>query len=617
MIKRLQEHYAADVLSGRSEPDSETEEHGAPSKRRRILDDSQRGPEPGKEANASWRGLPAELQSKIFRDLIDPYDIKSTLKNLTAFKRTTKSLKSTADREFFDKDFIILLSGIMNECNEILDTFDLEDNSHNRGSSRLNSVTAEADFLPIRTEAERSVIVNYTLNYKDPNASKDAMRNLIRNIDYTKSREKVRIVNYVCSDEIEEGIAKDLVFELIKKAEYLGPKECAALAKKSCDIQDYERDDWHGLEAWAPKMDLLDEYDQDNILSYGIHADKSFFPRFAKYIDKAAKENRSNIVKKIIELPSSHPGKFEALSNLAKNLNCLDIDDRPKVISSILDNFGKGSERSVDEQPWYSKPEFCEIEAIHYLSTHKELLHPSENLRVNSLIDTITSQSDPAAYGAKSQLITHMSEEERSNVVKAALKQDDTDTKDRVICGLTARIENLAGDDLSKYMSHVSRRSDENKLYGEIVTYNIRNNLELFDEDQRSILIKRQVRNIYESGPSFADEFEYISENAKYLSNIDVHYTIKMARRVVNESIARGNPMGDGANASSIRSCAGYAARCVANWAREAAANATVYEEDAVVHDDQLNRTANASQRVETASVRSHYERSREPSFER
>jgi hypothetical protein len=618
MIKRLQENYDAEVLSGRSEPDSKTEEHAPPSKRRRILDDLRRSPELGKEANASWRGLPAELQNKIFRDLIDPSDIKSTLKNLTAFKRTTKSLKNIVDHELFDKDFILLLSGIMNEYNEILDTFDLEDKSHNRGSFRLNNMTVEADFLPIRTTTERSVIVNYILNYKDADASKDAMRNLIRNIDYTKSGEKVRIVNYVCGDEIEEGIAKDLVFELIKKAEYLGPKECASLAKKSCHIQDYERYDWRGLEAWAPKMDLLDEYDQANILSHdNIHADKSFFPHFAKYIDKAAKENRPQIVKHIVELPSGHPGKFEALSHLAKNLNCLDIHDRPKIISSILDNFGKSTEQSVDEQRWYSKPEFCEIEAVHYLSTHKEFLRPPERGRVKSLIDTIISQSDPAAFGAKSQLITHMSEEERSNVIKTALEQNDTDTKDRVICGLTARIKNLTEDDLSRYMSHVSRRSDDNKLYGEIVTYNIRNNFELFDEDQRSILVKRQARNIYESGPSFANEFEYIAENAKYLSNIDVNYTIKMARRVANKYIDNGNPTRDGANASSIRSCAGYAARCAANWAREAAASATVYEEDALVHDDQLNRTANAHQRAETASARGYNERSREPSFER
>jgi hypothetical protein len=614
MVKRLNDTSHSPAPLGPDGPASHAEAYGPPNKKARILEEPGGGLDAAKKVRASWEALSLEIKGGPVEELIDKFDIKTTLKNLTAARATSKSFKDAVDHQLDNKNFIQEMSIIMKENTQILEAFDNFYESNNMKYSRLNTMTQEASFIPIRSADERSIVVNYALNYKDENdhAIKDAMCNLIRNIDYTKTKEKIRIVKYVCVDDIEEDIARDLVSELIEKAEHLAPEECSLLAKKSCRTQRYEENDWHGLKSWAPKMDLLDEKDQDDILSYGIYADEHFFDGFAEHIDKVAKINRPRIVAEIVKLPASHPGKFEALSHLAKHLDCIDIPDRPEVISSILNNVGKGSEQSVDEQPWYSTPEFCEIEAVHFLSTHKTLLDPSEQSRVDSLIDTIISETDPAAYGAKSQLITHIPAEERLNFVKTTLGENNADIEEGVVYGLTARIENLDKGELSKYASLVPRLSDENNLASEIVTYNIRNNLEVFDKDQRSALVKRQRKLIRESGvPSDTVAFKYIAENAKHLRDKDVRSTINTARLVVENYIADDNPMEDGANASSIRSCHGYAVRCLANWAMEAAAHALVHQKKAVAREGQLNRTPDVHQDVGAASPRGYDERSR------
>ena len=538
---------------------------------------------------ANLHTLPLEVRAQIVRDATAPDnpDMVGELKNLLNIKLTSRALNETANF-VLKENFLTTLNTQIKSAHDKLSEIPLKgQQSNERSDLKLVYPTDESAILPLMTAKDRNNAVKNILSFGHKPLPKDVVNNLIRNIEYTDPELRAMIVDCV---RISKGDLKYAIKGLIGKAEHLAPEAHAFLVEESRDF----------TELWASKMDALGEEDQSKVLSHIIEDDtwSGDVAGFAAHVDKMLPKNRSLLVKEVVELDPAIPGRREALSHLARNLNCLNKQDCSTVVSNILGNLGKASEERIDQSRprWHPRPAFHELEAVHHLSTHGELLSSQERDTVNFHIDNIVDKDDAEWYAAQSQLIPHLSDEKRIDFVRSALNHPDNDIRQGVVTGLTMRIKNLTPKEINEYTYEI-KTSQSDDFTREIVRHNM-STLKRFTPEQRSIHLDRHLANM-ENDPVFTDLFlDQIAKNARHLRIEDVNSTIDAARRAAE---ARGSEM-------TPNDCVGHAARCLANWSREALANAQVYRENAPVPGVQVEQRVSRG----VASIGGYEERPRE-----
>lgn len=568
----------------------------------------------------NWGALPEELQVEIIRHLIDVRDVSGTLNDVASLLQTSRDLNRVVSGEI-DNEGIRGIRQDVGDNSVVVENIPLGNADLGRGTSakalRLAALTADADFLSLKTAAERRSIVAGVLGNQE--LPGDAVRNLVRNIDYCSPDDRGRIVDYVCANN-ENRHARRLLPDLIDKAALLRQTQISRLVETSCMLGEDEMDTERRarLDYWAAgKMKLLAEVPQSQILSV-IKADEAGRGRslayFAEHLRDLSEKNRSDVAGEILALPAETECKWAGMSYLAEHLPSLDTIDQKTVTSHIVNHCRKELVEDIDdEQDWHSRPEFCRIEAIHQLSRHPKLLTNDQQATVESFIDEIVSRDGEDAEQA--QLLPHLLAEKRESFVGEAIQEHT----DGVVYGLTARLQDMNATEKEEYLAHLD---DHNLLMNsaehyEVVDYNICNNLEYFTPEQRSTLVDRRLEvakaeDLMNAGPAFAD----IARKGAHLRIQDVVATIENASGLVHDNMDEMPT--DAARIGSIRSIAGSAARCLANWGGQAIVNSwpnreypathqsTVSELDREPTDDESHHRGTSSPRRREGRANSH-----------
>lgn len=521
-------------------------------------------PQPLQSVPTNQHSLPDELYVEIIRNVINPLDLAGTLTDLDSLRRTGRVLNRIISVEINDVRREV-------EANKgALDDIPIGNHRLNPKALRLLSLTTESSFLSLKSAAERSNIINNILAYHD--FPRDAVNNLVKNIEYANSEDRTRIVDYVCNhSDNDNEYYRRMLLDIIDKAELLEPSQLGRLVELSGvrRVEESVENQRARLDYWGGKMKLLSEKDQSKVLAI-IKSDDEGKGRsiayFAEHLNNLTQGNRSDVVREILELPAETQCRWEALSHLAEHLPSISFAEQRIVADRIINDFRGGILEAVDDdQPWYSKQDFCKVEAIYQLSKHP-LNQEQQGIVDGFVYEMITGDRQ----AEKAMMITHLPVEERENFVADALDKDI----DGVIYGLTARVQELKDMERAKYIAYINEYLDEdnNIEVWEAVDYNIYNNLEVFTPDERSILVDRRLEyarwweDVSSAGPAIAD----IARNGKYLRLSDVVATIEAARRIVDHNIDH-MPIDDESDAS-IMSIASSAARCLANWGGEAIA---------------------------------------------
>lgn len=578
-----------DKAAGMKRSAPEADEQAGPSKRRRL-----------ETTKPNLATLPLELRNQIVRDVfIRPDNFTGALETLANMRLASRSLRETVGHELDLKALKRLVKEVRSS-REDLDETPLKSQALDRKSAKLRYLATEADFLSLKSPDARSAIVKDTLNYEHAYFPEDAVRNLVANLEYLKPEERSRVANYVLDEHrLEEEGAHHLVRKLIEKSEYLPAALRSSLVTVSCDSAGVQRQ--RHLPLWADKMHLLGDGDQAKILEAVRESEEGkghLLAGFAKNLKGISPDHRAGLADEILELPADQEGKWHALSYLAKNLPDLAEHSQRAVVSHIAERLSDAVEEAIDEEAaWHTDAEFCKVEAAHHLSTHPHLLHGPARLQVDTFIDEIVYEVEAPDYAGKAQLITHLPDAERQDLIKSGLA-GDVDDKKWVIHGLTARVENLTAREKVRYMSALGGNDLlENDAAKAAIDHNIRNNLSHFSTDQRTTLVERHLHVVENEDLAYAGPaVEGIARGSKFLQLKDIGATIKTARRVVEQNID-DTSLSDEADAS-MQSCTGHAARCLADWAAEALSNVKPgYEENRASRPDrsqldQRNRSA-------------------------
>jgi len=543
-------------------------------------------PENPDTSSPNLHTLPPEIQVKIASELPDPKDFVRTfesIKNLRLVSRSLSELPEVSSEKKFKK-----VADQLAKITKTLNRIPIRGASFDRETLRLQAATVEAAFIPLKAIEARGEVVEKVLGYRFYK-SEDALSNLISNMEYMEPEDRSDVTHRIFAHQMKYGGAEDLLTLLIKKAEYLAPKDRSKLAELSCPSSDETHEGAlaetrrEALELWRDKMHLLNHNYQAIILGC-IYQDArknktgNSLACFAEHLDRLSPLNRSSLTEMIIALRASRLGKWVALSHLAKHLPSLsDIDGRT-VVNHVIENYATSANQVVDlnaDQLWHSKAEFCKIEAIHHLATHRKSLEKQERKSVDTLIEETINRSGEQRFAARAQLISHLSETDRNGFVKAALGQaDENDQQAGVAYALTARMNKLYCGEREIYFSQMIEDKPEwDDVLKDLVGYNIRNNLEHFTSDQITKLVRRQIDIIPSEDRSYAAlAFENMTRNVKYMRANDVDSIATAAREFVRrcsqEELAANDEEG-----ASIRSCSGHVVRCLAGWASEAISN--------------------------------------------
>ncbi|UFX12962.1 hypothetical protein [Sinorhizobium meliloti] len=577
-----------DKAAGMKRSAPEADQQAGPSKRARL-----------EIAKPNLATLPLEVRDQIVRNIIRPGNFTGALGTLENMRLTSRSLKEAVDHEV-DRNAISSLVQEVRRSRDELDETPLKSQGLNRKSAKLRYLATEADFLSLESPDARSALVKDTLNYEHSVFPEDAVRNLVSNLEYLKPEERSRVANYVLDEhQMELGGAHDLVRQLIEKSEYLPAAQRSSLVKVSYNSAGAERQ--RDLPLWADKTHLLDDGDEAKILVAVRESEEGkghLLAGFAKNLKGVSPAHRADLADEILKLPADQEGKWYALNYLAKNLPDLAEHSQRSVVSQISERLSEAVEEAVNEEAvWHTDAEFCKVEAAHHLSTHPQLLREPARRQVSAFIDEIVYESAAPDYARQAQLITHLPDERRLDVLEHGL-DDDGDDKSRVICGLTARVENLNASEKAGYISALSEGNVmENDAAIAAIDHNIRNNLSHFSEDQRTTLVERHLHVVEHGDPSYAGPaIGGIAQGSKFLRLEDIQTTIETARRVVEGNI-NDTALGNEAIAS-IQSCTGHAARSLAGWASDVLSNVKQnYRENRVSRQgrpqlDQRNRSA-------------------------
>jgi hypothetical protein len=450
-----------------------------------------------------------------------------------------------------------------------------------RDSFDVRRIALNAEFIPLRTFDECREDVDSIFKLKDGPAKTAIVHSLALNIDYLTLPEQSKIGGYVFDRQKTVGGLEVLVESLIERAEHLEYAGRVNLVQLACGIEDTEKR-LNCLNAWSGKMVILRAPEQRDILSIICKEGDGkghLLGLFASQLDKILPENREIVARSVIELPVNHLGRMLALSQLAANLNHLDENTefsggflRGKVVSEILDAVSHQQTREPSsEEPslWYTEELLCKIEALHHLSSHKNLLEDRFE-EVNSSIEKILEKRQLENLPAQTQLLPHMSQNQREDFVRTALADSTSvesargrSLEDRILFGLALRTPDLSTDELIEYVDHVEQAPTSSDFIEESLKYNFKKNLELFGTYQRSALLEERLDFIRRHASQAASSaFSDIAINAKYLTSSNILSVIKSAKDKFSEyRYDDYDPI--------INPFTHHCARALANWSRE------------------------------------------------
>lgn len=553
----------------------------------------------GKTAEANLARLPVELQLKILRDLVvmNLDDPQTALRGVAAFRRTSLSLHQVTETEFSTENVegkriggnrrITSHIKRLGEGIEGLDEIPRRISAENRRDFNIKNTAMNADFIALQTTDKRPDTVRDVLSLENGPIKYDSVQSLIFNIDYIHPRIRSGIVSYVCDLQREDGGAEHLVKKLIERTEHLTPADRAVLAETSYGIQDADKR--RGcLNVWAGRTHLLTNHqDEPNVLSRICEdsVGKGYsLGSFTMHMSKVSSDNRPLLIRNVIELPPDHPGRMWAMSQLAANFNHLSkgagstIDSfRREVVSDILAKVSQHPSEPISEDlsKWQTEPSLCLVEAVHHLSSHKDLLDEDEIDRVESHIKEILQEDSVEAYPRQAQLISHMSNEQRRDFVGNALKTEEPagmaaidmpakPIREGVILALTLRVKDLLAEEKQIYVDHVCSAETWGEFVEEALRYNFNEHLKDFKGEQRTDLVNERldffVRNECDKAAEILSD---IAQNAKFLKAGDISNVIKTAKIASSRAYRHSDD-----NDSTINSFAGISARVLANWSR-------------------------------------------------
>lgn len=566
MVKRL-----------RPQSGSETEsDDEAPAARRMRLSALKTAPAPEAAPNAktTFSGLPMELRTAVFVETIDSRDVIGSLKGLGRLSRVSRSFKEDVDFHLKDGRALKVLNTKLETITGRLDHLTGEPHDGDRKASRQAHLRSEAALLPLQSPEVRRYNVASILRYKDGDFDHEAVRNVIGNLNYVDQDMQSRVVGHVREHQDEDGFCDALFSDLCDKADVLSPRDRNNVLPESLKITDAEIR-INALSKLADKAHLFDGPRQRDILEEALEqCDGKALAQFAEHAGKLTAGNRSTLVDAVRSLPEDDAYKPYALGHLVRRGASLG-DQRSEVVKDVLSNFEKPDTMNddIDEQDWHTQPRFCKYESVRDITNSSEVPVAQREAARAAIALKLRSPNpvgtDPDADSVRAQLIDHLSPDARKDFTQSRLLNEDRALPDGVVRGLAARFDALNSTEQRAYIGHVDRLSRANDAGNEATSYMIRNKLAVCDTSQRSVLIKRQTDAIAEyEDPSYAKPaLAGIAANARYLRSQDVNVTVDAAIMVAEQNL-RELPINSDADAS-IRSCAGYAARCVSNWASE------------------------------------------------
>ena len=453
-----------------------------------------------------------------------------------------------------------------------------------QGSFRdLDTINLErnADTIPIPNDFKRIRILKDAMSRKGDEFPDRVFQSITSNIRCFDRERRSQIVQsvYECHKERIEfdednTSTHQMLVDLIGQADLLRPKDHQLLMSASYDspVTPYQRE---LLDAWAPRMNLLEEEDQNHVIS-SISEDGEGRTRslsyFAKHMDKVsaslsrASSLSGSISDNVLAIPSSETGRSEALSHLLEHLDCFDEPKQRIIVSAGIDNAKSQVVENVDdEQPWHSDPSFCAVECLHYLNKHRSVLTETERDDVRNLTDNLISGPDKTK---KIQLIVAMPAPMRNDFMRNTLGSPFTRAEGRdVHRALAVRVSELSDREKRRYVRNMENSASRSALDYEVIDYNICNNLKEFELDQRRDLVDLQLENLRDNGHEAGPEISNMAMQAHLLDSGSIGRVIENAQRISQshmQDLVNGNL--DREQAVYARSCFRDAVRCLGHW---------------------------------------------------
>ena len=515
--------------------------------------------------------LPLEVRRSIVKHLVDPKDTVGTLKDLGRFSSVDHMAKEAVDFHFHNIDRLKSLNVTLSDYTRELDHLVAEPDGLR---PEYPSLSAKASLLPLQNAAERSRIVSSILSDKGRDFDPKAVRNVIGNLGHVEPQVRSEVVRHV-----RDRGASELLVDLVCEADSLSPADRETLVADTIGIHDADIRA-RALAGWADKTHLLGETSQCEILD-ALPKDAGrgkALADFAAHAHKLLPQNRSRLVTDVVELEPQDAYRLNALSNLARHADVLDVQDRFLVADQVLADLAQPQDMTPDpHQSWDSLPAFSRLEAVHHLAASHELAPDQKKavlVSVRRTLELLSPGDDGEGDGVRAQFIDQLTPDERKLFMDRTILKNDVDLPDKVLLGLTARVNKIEPDERKAYIESIKRLSLTDGRGAKAVSHAIENNFSVFNKGDRSFLVERQIGcmlanpDLSYAGPAMAR----LSRQARLFTRTEADPMVMAASVLVNE-YAHELPTGDQAADASLRSVAGHVARGVNNTVRAALMN--------------------------------------------
>lgn len=516
--------------------------------------------------------LPLEIRRSIVEHLVDPKDTVGTLKTLGRFSSVDHKAKDAVDVYLHDSDHLENLNFALLSYVDDLDHLATEPHGWRPESARMAHLKAEANLLPLQSAAGRNHNVSSILRYKGIDFDPEAVRNVIGNLDHLEPQVRSKVVRHVRDHNDSE-----LLVDLVCKADSLSPAERKTLVADSISIDDADIQA-RALAGWADKTHLLDETSQRLILD-ALPKDAGCgkaLADFAAHAEKLLPENRSRLVADVVKLEPQDAYRSKALSNLARHADVLDAQDRSVVADQVLADLAPSQDIALDpHQSWDSLPAFSRLEAIHHLAASHELAPDRKEavlVSVRQTLELLPHGDDGEGDGVRAQFVDHLAPDERKLFMDRTILEDDAVLHHKVLLGLTARVNSLEPDEREAYIMCIKRLCPTDQDGKKAVSHAIENNFLVFNKDDRSFLVTRQIESMHPDRSYVGPAMAQLSRQAQFFTRTETDSMVTAAATLSN-AYARELPTANRAVNASLRSVAGHVVRGVNTWVQAALTN--------------------------------------------